>query len=246
MDHNETATRQPSGVWIALEGGEGSGKSTQMALLTQRYGGGHTSSAGVARDVVFTREPGGTGLGATLRELLLHSDQPIDERCEALLMAADRAAHWTQIVRPALERGALVIADRSAWSSVVYQGYGRDLGQQDVAALSTFATGDRWPDLAVLLDVDVDTGHQRRATRTADRIEREGDSFLQKVRNGYLEQAIAHPDRIVVVDAALDVDTVHHALVWAIDDAVDRADGTGWRHPACADGEGPDEEKEGR
>jgi dTMP kinase len=209
--------RPPHGAWIALEGGEGSGKSTQLAVLQARYSNGHVDSAGVTRPVTFTREPGGTVLGQTLRHALLHTDGTVDDRTEALLMAADRAAHWHDVVAPALTAGHLVISDRSAWSSLAYQAHGRGLNRNDIHALSDFATNGHWPDLAIVLDVDAATSATRRAGRTSDRIELGGDHFLQRVTDGYWTEAATNPDKVVLIDANAPIDAVTAAIAALID-----------------------------
>ena len=177
-----------NGRWIAFEGGEGSGKSTQALLLSSKL------------DAVLTREPGGTVVGERIRSLLLDPMViGVDERAEALLMAADRAQHVTERVRPALEEGRLVVSDRSAYSSLAYQGYGRGLGADAVRALCTWATRGLWPDLAILLDVPLEVGTSRLAG-PADRMEGAGEEFHRRVHDGFRELAEAEPDAWVVVD----------------------------------------------
>ncbi len=170
-----------TGRFVVLEGGDGSGKSTQrdelVAFLVDR---------GV--EVVATREPGGTELGSALRELLLHGRE-IDDRAEALMMAADRAQHVAEVIAPAIQRGAWVVSDRHVASSLVYQGVVRGLGVEAVAGLSDFATAGVVPDLVVLLDVDDLTAAARRSP-TADRMEREGEVFHAAVRQAYRDLAV--------------------------------------------------------
>jgi dTMP kinase len=177
--------------WIALEGGEGSGKSTQARRLASALG------------AVLTREPGGTEVGSRIRDLLLDpSVAGLDARAEALLMAADRAEHVTRVVVPALAAGRVVVSDRSAWSSLAYQGVARGLGVDDVRAVSDWATAGRWPDLAVLVDVpgSVADARLRAAGRVADRLEAEGDGFHARVRDAFRALAAAEPERWLVVD----------------------------------------------
>jgi len=174
--------------WVALEGVEGSGKSTQARLLADLAG------------AVLTREPGGTRLGEQLRGLLLDRASTIDVRAEALLMAADRAAHYEEVVRPALAGGRHVVTDRSAWSFLAYQGYGRGLALADLEFLSGWATGGRWPDLVLLVDVPEDESKRRRGAREADRFEAEEGGFHDRVRAGFAELAAAHPATWVTVD----------------------------------------------
>jgi dTMP kinase len=185
-----------SGRLIVFEGGEGSGKSTQAARLAQRLG------------ATLTREPGGTSLGARLRGLLLdRSTITVDPRAEALLMAADRAQHVAEVVRPALGRGEDVVCDRFVGSSLAYQGHGRGLDVDEVWRLSTFATDGLQPDVVFLLDVEPDVA-SRRMDRPPDRIEQAGATFHARVRTGYLALARADRETWVVVDGSKAVDDV--------------------------------------
>lgn len=188
-----------TGVFITLEGGDGAGKTTQAELL-----GTWLESLGA--EVVRTREPGGTPLGAEVRRLLLHGGDEIgavDPRAEALLYAADRAQHVAQVVRPALARGAIVVQDRYIDSSLAYQGAGRVLDIDDVRRISEWASGGLWPQLTVLLDVPAELAVERRGTRggAADRLEAEAREFHEAVRHGFLRFAEADPDRFLVLDA---------------------------------------------
>lgn len=182
--------------WIAFEGGEGSGKSTQARLLAERLG------------AVLTREPGGTAVGRRVRELLLDpAVTDLDPRAEALLMAADRAQHVVERVRPALAAGRDVVSDRSAYSSLAYQGHGRGLGVEDVRRLCDWATEGLWPDVAVLLEVPA----RERAGRMKDppdRMESAGTDFHAVVAEGFRSLAAAEPGRWVVVDGTGEVDAV--------------------------------------
>ncbi len=192
-------------MFVALEGGEGAGKSTQLDLL-QRWLGeqGH--------EVVVTREPGGTPLGRRLRTLLLdHDTGPLAPRAEALLYAADRAEHVADVVRPALTRGAVVLTDRYIDSSIAYQGAGRALDPSDIARISAWATEDLLPDLTVVLDIDPVVGLSRFAD-TPDRLEAEPLQFHRAVRQGFLTLAAAQPDRYLVVDAALTPELVQDEI----------------------------------
>ncbi len=189
------------GLFLTFEGGDGSGKSTQSALLTDwLIEQGHT--------VVHSREPGGSDFGLEVRELVLHRRGHIAARAEALLYAADRAHNIATVVRPALERGDIVIQDRYLDSSVAYQGAGRVLDPVEVRNLSLWATENLLPDLTVLLDLDEGTGRTRldEARTRYDRLEAEADDFHARVRAGYLELAEAEPDRFLVLDATLPVD----------------------------------------
>ncbi|WP_256105135.1 dTMP kinase [Streptomyces sp. ODS05-4] len=183
-----------TGFFIALEGGDGAGKSTQVEALAEWIRGkGH--------EVVVTREPGATPIGKRLRSILLDvSSAGLSHRAEALLYAADRAEHVDSLVRPALERGAVVITDRYIDSSVAYQGAGRDLSPTEIARISRWATGGLVPDLTVLLDVDPETARER-FTEAPDRLESEPAEFHRRVRAGFLTLAAADPGRYLVVDA---------------------------------------------
>jgi dTMP kinase len=187
------------GVFVVFEGGEGAGKSTQVARLAAVL---RTQG----RDVVVTREPGATEFGARVRGLLLseHGDRmPISARAEALLYAADRADHVSTVVRPALKRGAVVISDRYVDSSLAYQGAGRTLPVDEVSWLSAWATGGLRPDLVVLLDVDPSVGLGRASARGngTDRLESESTAFHERVRYAFLDLATADPQRYLVLDA---------------------------------------------
>jgi dTMP kinase len=187
-------------LWVAFEGGEGSGKSTQAARFASRF------------DALLTREPGGTPEGRRIRELLLDPDASIGERAEALLMAADRALHVETVVEPALAGGRMVVSDRSAFSSLAYQGFGRGLPFEEVRSLSDWASRGRWPDVVVLLDVpdDVRAGRMQRAH---DRLEAAGRDFHDRVNGGFREMAAADPDRWLTIDGAGSVDDVESSVV---------------------------------
>ncbi|MEV4441385.1 dTMP kinase [Streptomyces sp. NPDC049577] len=185
----------PTGFFIAFEGGDGAGKSTQVqAVADWIRAKGH--------EVVVTREPGATPIGKRLRAILLDvSSAGISDRAEALLYAADRAEHVDTVVRPALERGAVVISDRYIDSSVAYQGAGRDLSPTEIARISRWATDGLVPNLTVLLDVSPEAARER-FTEAPDRLESEPAEFHQRVRSGFLALAAADPARYLVVDAA--------------------------------------------
>ncbi|MEV6571817.1 dTMP kinase [Streptomyces sp. NPDC051577] len=190
-----------TGFFIALEGGDGAGKSTQVeALADWIRGKGH--------EVVVTREPGATPVGKRLRSILLDvSSAGLSNRAEALLYAADRAEHVDTVVRPALERGAVVISDRYIDSSVAYQGAGRDLSPTEIARISRWATGGLVPNLTVLLDVSPEAARER-FTEAPDRLESEPAEFHRRVRSGFLTLAAADPGRYLVVDAGQDPGSV--------------------------------------
>ena len=194
------------GLFVTLEGGEGAGKSTQLAALADR-----ARALGV--ETVTSREPGGTPLGERLRDVLLASDDgETDVRAELLVFAASRAQLVAGLIRPALERGALVICDRFADSTVAYQRYGRGLPTEVVAAAIELATDGLKPDLTILLDLEASAGHARTATAD-DYLERAGAAFHERVRAGFAELAAAEPERWLVIDGALAADEVTE-LAW--------------------------------
>lgn len=196
-----------AGVFVSFEGGDGSGKTTQIGLLGDWF-------TRLGHEVVVTREPGGTTLGAELRRLVLHGED-MAPRTEALLYAADRAHHVSTVVRPALARGAVVVTDRYLDSSVAYQAGGRELGADEVENLSLWATGGLLPHVTVLLDLDPAVGVAR-VPGGLDRLERAGAAFHERTREAYLARAAAHPERIAVVDASLPVEDVHALVVAAV------------------------------
>ncbi|MGW5734850.1 MULTISPECIES: dTMP kinase [Streptomyces] len=191
----------PTGFFIALEGGDGAGKSTQAEALAEWIRAkGH--------EVVVTREPGATPVGKRLRSILLDvSSAGLSHRAEALLYAADRAEHVDTVVRPALERGAVVISDRYIDSSVAYQGAGRDLSPTEIARISRWATAGLVPNLTVLLDVSPEAARER-FTEAPDRLESEPAEFHARVRSGFLTLAAADPGRYLVIDAAQEPEAV--------------------------------------
>ena len=195
------------GVFITLEGGDGSGKTTQAELLREWL-------ATEGRTVVRTREPGGTEVGVEVREIVLHHRGDITPRAEALLYAADRAHHVATVVRPALERGEVVIQDRYIDSSVAYQGAGRVLDPEAVRGISDWATDGLTPDLTILLDLDADSARGRldEARTRYDRLEAEASEFHDRVRAAYLQLARAEPGRFLVVDASRPVDEIAEAI----------------------------------
>ena len=185
----------PAGRFIAFEGGEGSGKTTQARLIAIWL-------RELGYDVVTTHEPGATKIGMRLRALLLDTSHTgMSPRAEALMYAADRAEHVASVIAPALDRGAIVITDRYVDSSLAYQGAGRNLPVEEIARFNRWATGGRIPDLTILLDMDPVAGLNRR-TRSADRLEAEPAEFHLRVRAGFLELARAEPGRYLVLDAA--------------------------------------------
>ena len=193
------------GRLIAFEGVEGAGKSTQLELLRRALEGRGGPPAG--REVVVTREPGGTPVGEQVRALLLDPAVELHPRAEALLFAAARAELVEAVIRPALERGAVVLCDRYLDSSLAYQGGARGLGRGPVTEVNRFATGGLVPDLVVLLDLDPASGLRRRAGEL-DRIEAQDLAFHRRVRQAFCDLAAADPGRFAVIDAAAPVQEV--------------------------------------
>lgn len=192
-----------TGRLIAFEGGEGSGKSTQAVRLAERL------------HALLTFEPGDTPLGVELRRLLLDAPSlEITDRAEALLMAADRAQHVVEVILPALQAGRTVVTDRFAGSSIAYQGHGRQLPAGEVEELSRWATDGLWPDLVVLLAIPQSVSAERTGG-ARDRMEDAGDAFHARVGDGFLTQAIADPDRWVVIDGTRAEDDIAEEI-WQI------------------------------
>jgi dTMP kinase len=197
-----------AGVFITFEGGDGAGKTTQIDKLRswlERQG--HT--------VVVTREPGGTDIGVELRNIVLHHRGFLAPRAEALLYAADRAHHIHTVVRPALERGDVVVQDRYFDSSVAYQGAGRVLSEEEVRDLSLWATEHLMPQLTVVLDIPADIARERRDSdnRVFDRLEAEADDFHERVRQAYHRLADAEPERFLMIDGQRPIDDIHAEVV---------------------------------
>lgn len=201
------------GFWVVFEGGDGVGKSTQLTMLAQWL----RSVEGGERVVVATREPGGTPLGQELRQAVMHGDH-VAPRAEALLYAADRAHHVATLVKPALERGDVVLQDRYIDSSVVYQGFARGLGDE-VERISRWATEDAVPDVTVVLDMEPDP---QRLERALDRVERETAASAAQMREAFLEIARRDPARYVVVDASRSREEVHADVLAAVATALSR------------------------
>jgi len=203
------------GKFITIEGGEGVGKSTQIVALRDLL-----AARGI--EVVFTREPGGTRRAERIREMLLEtSDEAMPGICELLLMFAARSTHIENVIRPALDRGAWVVCDRFTDATYAYQGGGRGVPREQIAALEKLVQGDLKPDLTLLLDAPLDISSARASARNAaagssDRFEREQREFFERVRTAYLDRASAEPNRFVLIDAAASVDvvtqSVRHAL----------------------------------
>ncbi|MCF2707269.1 dTMP kinase [Arcanobacterium haemolyticum] len=200
-------------MFITFEGGDGSGKTTQIDMLARDL-------RAHGFDVVLTREPGGTDLGRSIRQLLLHGGD-VSPRAEALLYAADRAHNIATLVRPALERGAVVLADRYLDSSVAYQGVARQLGPDEVRDLSLWATDGLLPDCTLLLDISVEVGRARVGSEQ-DRIEAAGREFHEAVRREYLALAAREPERWSIIDANGEVKEVAAKIAAAVAPVLDR------------------------
>jgi dTMP kinase len=201
------------GKFISFEGSEGSGKSTQITRLAA-----HLQQTG--REVVSTREPGGTEIGEQIRNIIVHNSKG-DEMCaetELLLFTAARAQVVREVIAPALMRGAVVLSDRFLDSSTVYQGIGRNLAADPVSRINRFAVGNVMPDLTLVIDVPTEIGLARirqRASDLPDRMERENIDFYKKIRDGYLLLAKGMPDRVVVIDGSLNQDAIEKKI-WAV------------------------------
>ena len=194
--------------FITIEGGEGVGKSTNIQFITARL-----QQAGI--DYVLTREPGGTPLAEKVRELLLNEhDEAMAEMTELLLIFAARAQHLQQVIVPALKAGKWVVCDRFTDATYAYQGGGRGLNQDTIAALETLVQGSLRPDLTYLLDLSPDIGLARASKRAAlDRFELEKIEFFERVRACYLERAALEPERCVVIDAAAELAQVQAEIL---------------------------------
>lgn len=207
--------REPiRGLLVTFEGGEGSGKSTQIERLAEFLRAeGH--------EVVAAREPGTTEVGEAVREILLRTaPEHLSAEAELALFLAARAELVAEVVRPALESGAVVLLDRYGDSSVAYQGYGRGLDPGRVAELNAFVTRGLAPDLTVLIDVPVEASAARSRARAPDRIERAGSAFHRRVRDGYRELALNEPERFVVLDGTGSIETVQAAIRDRIQEAL--------------------------
>ncbi len=187
--------------YIAFEGAEGSGKSTQAARLAEHL------------HAVLTRETGGTEIGARLREILHDTDvSNLAPRAEALMTAADRAQHIAEVVKPALDAGRSVVSDRSVYSAIAYQGYGRELDVDEVRRLNEWGTDGVWPEVVVFLDTPDDVIAERMSRRNLDRFEAAGPRFHQRVIDGFRTMATDDPDRWITVSAVGSIDKVASAI----------------------------------
>src|SRR5262245_25028106 len=190
--------------FLALDGIDGTGKSTQCRMLVEWL-----NAAGVR--AIGCRDPGGTPLGDQLRQILLASASELSPRAEALLFMASRAELVARVIGPALEAGQVVVSDRFVMANVVYQGHARGIPPDEVWTVGRFSTGGILPDLTIVLDLPVDQAIARRA-RTADRMEGRGHEYLERVRQGFRAEATRQPERVVLVDASPDADTVQRWL----------------------------------
>jgi dTMP kinase len=195
----------PAPVYIAFEGAEGCGKSTHARLLADALG------------AVVTRETGGTRVGERLRDILHDTTVvDLDDRAEALIVAADRAQHMAHVVRPALASGRSVVSDRSVYSTLAYQGYGRGLDIEELRQINHWATGGLWPDLVILLTVPAEVSADRLGTRQLDRFERAGGDFHQRVADGFAAMAANDPEHWIVLDASRPKHDVADAVLSAV------------------------------
>ena len=197
------------GLFIKFEGTDGCGKTTQIELL-KRY----LEEKGYK--VVLTREPGAKGLGEKLREILLNYDGDVSSNCESFLFLADRAQHIDMLIKPAIERGEVVLCDRHTDSTVAYQGYGRGLDLDQIRMLNDIATNGVKPDMTFVFDIDIETA-QKRVGKTKDRMESAGIEFFKRVRQGYLEIAKSEPERVKVLDATQTIETIANQVKEYID-----------------------------
>lgn len=212
MTTNPQNTPQ-SGLFIVFEGGEGSGKTTNLAYFIDRL-----QAKGI--DLIATREPGGTAMAEEIREVLLSPrDEKVSPDAELLLMFAARAQHLAAKIKPALADGQWVICDRFTDATYAYQGGGRELGFDKIAQLETLVQGDLRPDLTVLLDVPLEVGMARAAQRgELDRMEQESQAFFERVRSTYLTRAEQSPERYRIIDASGDLDSVQRQIDMLVED----------------------------
>jgi dTMP kinase len=205
----------PRGLFITLEGGEGAGKSTNLAFVQQWL-----QRAG--REVLVTREPGGTELGERVRDILLHRrDLQMSPESEMLLMFAARAEHIVKIIAPALAADKVVLCDRFTDATYAYQGGGRGIPADRIAVIENWVQGDLRPDLTLLLDVPVAAGRQRAGQRSEpDRFERENNEFFMRVRAAYLACAASEPGRVRVIDASQGLEKVQRQIAMVLEEVV--------------------------
>lgn len=205
-----TWIKKLAGRFVVFDGPDGSGKSSQFSRFAA-----HCRSGGI--EVCEVREPGGTNIGEQIRNVLLDPENvEMNVRCEMMLYMASRAQLIEERVRPALERGELVLADRFVSSTLAYQGTAGGLQAEEIVSVAEVAIGARWPDLTVVFDVDEATAASR-LNPLLDRMEQKGAAFHRRVRDGYLEQAATHPDRYIVIDATQSIDAVESDLLQSVE-----------------------------
>lgn len=208
-------TPNPKGVFLTFEGVDGAGKSTHVQWVVDQL-----RARGLK--VVSTREPGGTVVGEKLRDLLLK--EPMGLECETLLMFASRAQHIQEVIRPALASGAWVVCDRFTDATFAYQGGGRELGVERIAALEQWVHPDLQPDCTWLFDVPLDVARERLdRTREKDRFEQEADAFFSRTREVYLSRAAQHPDRFAIIDSTVPIESIRLSLIQKLDTLVARS-----------------------
>ena len=200
------------GLFITFEGTDGCGKTTQIELLKT-----YLETKGYK--VILTREPGAKGLGTKLREILLNYDGEVSSNCESFLFLADRAQHVDTLIKPAIERGEIVLCDRHTDSTVAYQGYGRGLDLEQIHMLNNLATSGLKPDITFLFDIDIETAQQR-VGKSKDRMESAGMEFFKRVRQGYLEIAKSEPQRVKVLDATQKVEDISQKVIEYVDNLI--------------------------
>jgi dTMP kinase len=193
------------GLFITFEGTDGCGKTTQIELLKKYYEAN-------GRTVLLTREPGSKGLGEKLREILLNYDGEVSPNCESFLFLADRAQHIDTIIKPAIERGEIVLCDRHTDSTVAYQGYGRGIDLEEIHTLNNIAVGGVKPDLTLVFDIDIETA-QKRVGAQKDRMESSGIEFFKRVREGYLEISKQEPERVKVLNGENSIQDIHSQIL---------------------------------
>ena len=193
------------GLFITFEGIDGCGKTTQIKLLKK-----HLEKQGYT--VLLTREPGAKGLGEKLRKILLNYDGVVSPNCESFLFLADRSQHIDTIIKPAIDKGTIVLCDRHTDSTVAYQGYGRGLNLHQIISLNEIATNGIKPDLTFVFDIPVSTSLER-IGKTKDRMESAGIEFFEKVRIGYLEISKEDPVRVKVLDGTNDINSIHDKVI---------------------------------
>ncbi len=193
------------GLFITFEGIDGCGKTTQIKLLKEYFEKQN-------KTVLLTREPGAKGLGEKLREILLNYNGEVSSNCESFLFLADRAQHIDTIIKPAIERGEIVLCDRHTDSTIAYQGYGRGVDIEEITMLNNIATGNTKPDITFIFDIDIDTSMSR-VGKEKDRMESAGIEFFKRVREGYLCIAKSEPDRVKLINGNDSIEHIHSQIL---------------------------------